>query len=187
MNLTRFGISHLPGRRVLLALALVLLVTAPSARAQAPSQDAQLTQTLINEIRQLRQDLQLTAAVIQRAQILMYRLQVETGNLSRATQRLDDARRNCSTMQSQVRSLNMQVDQFEARLRAAQNPADQKAAEDNLTRMKSQLALFTNEEQQCHPREYEAQSQVQAAQSSVDSLQSQLDKIDKALAGVGPQ
>jgi chromosome segregation ATPase len=160
----------------------VLLATA--AFAQAASPDSQLTQALITEIRQLRQDLQATAAVIQRAQILMYRLQVESGLLTRATQRLDDARSRCSQSQSQLKNVTAQIEQIETRLRATPNPAEQKSNEDMLARLKPSLAMWTSEEQQCHPREFDAQTQVQAAQARVDDFQSQLDKLDKMLGGV---
>jgi chromosome segregation ATPase len=164
---------------------LTVLLLAAGASAQTASTDSQTTQTLINEIRQLRLDLQATAAVVQRAQILMYRLQVESGLLSRATQRLDDTRRTCSSLQSQIKSYNMQIEQYEARQRAAQTPAEAKNMEDTLVRIRPQLAQWINEEQQCQPRQIDAQSQLQAAQARVDDFQGQLDKLDKLLAGIG--
>ncbi len=156
---------------------------ATAALAQQPSPDSQLTQALLTELRQLRQDLQVTAAIIQRSQILMYRLQVETGLLTRATQRLDDARTRCNSYQSQIRSINLQIEQSESRMQATQNPGEQKNLQDAVSRLKSNLAMLTNEDQQCQPRIMDAQSQVQVAQARVDDFQSQLDKLDKLLAG----
>ena len=170
--------------RVLTAMVAALLLST-GASAQTGSTDAQLTQTLISEIRQLRQDLQATAAVVQRAQILMYRLQVESGALARATQRLDDARRTCSSLQSQIKNYSMQVEQYEARQRTTQNPAEQASIEQTLARLKPSLAQWVNDEQQCQPRQIDAQAQLQTAQMRVDDFQSQLDKLDKLLAGVG--
>jgi chromosome segregation ATPase len=167
-----------------LKVTVTTVLLAAAAFAQTSSPDSQLTQTLITEIRQLRQDLQATAAVIQRVQILMYRLQMESGLLTRATQRLDDARSRCSQSQSQLKNMTSQIEQVEARLRATQNPAEQKSSEDMLARLKPTLSMWTNEEQQCHPREIDAQAQVQSAQARVDDFQSQLDKLDKLLAGV---
>jgi len=168
-----------------LTIMVTAMVLATGASAQTASADAQLTQTLISEIRQLRQDLQATAAVVQRAQILMYRLQVESGALARATQRLDDTRRTCSSLQSQIRSINLQIEQYETRQRATQNPGEQKTIEDTIARLKPSLAQWTSDEQQCEPRQIDAQTQVQAAQARVDDFQSQLDKLDKLLAAVG--
>ncbi len=168
-----------------LAVTIMALALASAAPAQTASADSQLTQALLTEIRQLRQDLQVTAAVIQRAQILMYRLQIETGALTRATQRLDDARNRCGSMGSQLKSISMQIEQYEARQRTSQNPVEQKSIEDTIARLKSTLAQFTNDEQQCQPRIIDAQNQVQSAQARVDDFQSQLDKLDRMLAGAG--
>jgi hypothetical protein len=168
-----------------LTIILIALFLAVTAFAQTAPNDSQMTQTLINEIRQLRLDLQATAAVVQRAQILMYRLQVESGLLSRATQRLDDTRRTCSNLQSNIKSYNMQIEQYETRARASQVPTEARNFEDNANRMKAMLAQLTNEEQQCQPRQIDAQSQQQIEQSRVDDLQSQLERLDKLLAGVG--
>jgi chromosome segregation ATPase len=167
-----------------LTIILIALFLAGAVSAQTASNDSQMTQTLINEIRQLRLDLQATAAVVQRAQILMYRLQVESGLLARATQRLDEARNRCSSLQSNIKSYNMQIEQYETRARTSQVPAEAKNFEDNANRMKAMLAQLTNEEQQCQPRQIDAQSQLQAAQARVDDFQSQLDRLDKLLAGV---
>jgi len=164
--------------------ALMLIFLAAASSAQTSSADSQLTQVLITEIRQLRQDLQTTAAVVQRSQILMYRLQLESAALTRATQRLDDARNRCSAMQSQAKSMTQTVEQWEQRLRASQNPAEQKTLEEQIARFKAQQAQLANEDQQCQPRQIEAQSQLQQVQGRVDELQAQLDKIDKLLAGV---
>ena len=168
-----------------LTTMLTALLLATGASAQTASTDSQMTQTLINEIRQLRLDLQATAAVVQRAQILMYRLQIESGGLARAAQRLDDTRRTCSSLQSQIKSYNLQIEQYESRRMTTQNPADLKNIDDTLARLKPSLAQWVNDEQQCQPRQIDAQSQVQVAQSRVDDFQGQLDKLDKLLAGVG--
>ena len=166
-----------------LRVLLPVLLLATAAFSQTASPDSQLTQALLTEIRQLRQDLMTTAAVIQRAQILMYRLQMESGLLARATQRLDDARSRCNQSQAQLKNATAQIEQIESRQRGVQTPAEQKNNEDALARLKPMLSMWTNSEQQCHPLEIEAQSQAQAAQSRVDDFQGQLDKLDRLLAG----
>jgi chromosome segregation ATPase len=167
-----------------LKYVLAVAFLSVTAMAQQPASDSQLTQALLTEIRQLRQDLQVSVAVVQRAQILIYRLQVESGVLARATQRLDELRNRCSSYQSQVKSVNQQIDTLASRL-SMQNPVEQKSLQETITRLKSNLALVSNEEQQCQPRISDAQIQVQNAQSRVDDLQGQLDTLDKLLATVG--
>jgi chromosome segregation ATPase len=164
--------------------ALILLALSLPALAQTSSPDTALTQALLTEIRQLRQDLQTTAATIQRVQIVMYRLQAQSGLLSRATQRLDDARTRCTVAQNQQRNFTTQIQQMEERLRANIDPAERKQVEEQLRRSKSSLEMFGNEEQQCRAREAEADSQFRVERAKLSDLEDQLDKLDKVLGGV---
>jgi chromosome segregation ATPase len=163
--------------------ALIVFAISLPALAQTPSPDAQLTQALLTEIRQLRQDLQTTAASIQRIQIVMYRLQAQTAVVNRATQRLDDARNRCTAAQNQQRGLTTQIQQMEERLRGNIEPVERKQVEEQLRRLKSNLELFAAEEQQCHAREADADSQVRVERVKMSELEDQLDKLDKVLAG----
>src|SRR3974390_1239695 len=116
--------------------ALVLLTLAAPAFAQNQT-DAQLTQTLITEIRALRQDLQTTAATIQRIQIVMYRLQAQTSIMNRATPRLDETHNRCTNTQNQKKMMSGEIQRQQDRVRTAQNPVEQKQAEDLVARFKS--------------------------------------------------
>jgi chromosome segregation ATPase len=165
--------------RVLLLLSISIPVF-----AQNTSTDAQLTQALLTEIRQLRQDLQTTAATIQRIQIVMFRLQTQSAIMSRATQRLDEARNRCTNAQNQIKMMAGEIQRQQDRLRTTQNPAEQKQAEDTLSRFKSQVEMFTNDEQQCHAREADADTQYRSERAKMSELEDQLDKLDKVLAGV---
>jgi hypothetical protein len=162
--------------------AVLLLSLSATAFAQT---DTQLTQTLISEIRALRQDLQTTAATIQRIQIVMYRLQAQTAIMNRATQRLDEARNRCTNAQNQHKMMAGEIQRQQDHLRTVQNPAEQKQVEDTLGRMKSQMEMFANEEQQCQVRESDAHTQYRAERAKMAELEDQLEKLDKVLAGVG--
>src|SRR5436190_8406241 len=70
-------------------LFLLLTLLTP---AFGQSTDTVLTQTLITEIRALRQEMQATTVTAQRVQIVLYRLQSQTALLAGAQQRLDAAR-----------------------------------------------------------------------------------------------
>jgi len=91
-----------------------------------------MTQSLLAEIRQLRQDLQATAATIQRVQLVMFRMQAEASLLSRATERLDNARSRCEQAQMQRKMLTAEVESAEYRQRNSQNPSDANAAAEQL-------------------------------------------------------
>jgi hypothetical protein len=79
--------------RRLLPLAFVIFFVAGPihAIAQVPSADAQSLQSLLEEVRKLRQDLQFTAATVQRMQILLYRIRNQMEVVAQTRQRHDEA------------------------------------------------------------------------------------------------
>ena len=166
-------------------LILAALLITSTALAQTGPPDTQLTQAMLAEIHQLRQDLQTAAATIQRVQIVMYRLQSQSALVSSATQRADEAHGLCAGMQQQQRFLTTQVEQIEARLRNAQNPAEKQTAETQLDMFKSNLAGFTTEAQLCPAKEAEAETLRRTEQAKMNDLDAQLDKLDKVLSSLG--
>src|SRR5438067_2546285 len=97
-------------RRFLLFAPLFAITT---VFAQSTPLDPQTMQTLLVEVRQLRQDLQTAAATIQRVQIVMYRLQNQISQLDRASQRLDEARGRCKQAQMQKMMITTRTEQAE--------------------------------------------------------------------------
>jgi hypothetical protein len=96
-----------------LTVYCVLLLLETTASAQPAAEDLKMTQSMLTEVRQLRQDLQTAAATIQRVQIVMYRLQAQASQLDRATQRMEQARAACSGAQWQQKMITSQIEQAE--------------------------------------------------------------------------
>ena len=170
-------------RLKLICFAVLLLRT--SGAAQSASADSQMTQAMLAEVHQLRQDLQSAAATIQRVQIAMYRLQAQAALLDRATQRLEQARAGCTGTQWQRKTVITEIEQAEARKRNSHSSSDQSAAEVQLSQLKSSLEQLASQEQQCQIEQADAETQFQAEQAKMNDLQDQLDKLDKGLAGYG--
>jgi chromosome segregation ATPase len=126
-------------------------------------------------------------ATIQRVQIAMYRLQSQAGVLDRATQRLDQARATCSQAEEQQKMFTAQIEQAEARARDAQNPAEQKAAEQMVSNFKSAVETFAAQETQCQADRVDAENQFHIEQAKMNQLEDQLDKLDQQLAGYAPK
>ncbi len=162
---------------------LIPLFTVAVSFAQTPSQDTQLTQALLTELRQLRQDLQATAATIQRVQLVMFRMQTAAQTLSRATQRLDDARNRCNYIQPQRKMMTSQIEQAETRQRTAPTPTDTRLI-DEVARLKNNLEMLTVQEQQCQSTLIDVETQLRVEQAKMNELQDQFDKLDRALADV---
>jgi chromosome segregation ATPase len=159
---------------------LALLFVQATAFGQTTSEESKM----LMEVRQLRQDLQAATAIIQRVQIVMYRLQAEASQLDRATQRLEQVRTGCTGRQWQKKMISTQIEQTEARRRNAQNSADRNAAEEQIPMLRASAEELASQEQQCQTEEAEAQTQFQAEQAKMNDLQDQLDKLDKVLASV---
>jgi chromosome segregation ATPase len=170
--------------RTLICFAGLLLRTTGVVAQTAPA-DSQMTQAVLSEIRQLRQDLQATAAIIQRVQIVVYRIQAQESLLDRATQRLETARNVCKGSEMQRKHFATQIERTEATKRNAQNTSDRQAAEEMLANLKSSAEMFASEAGDCQRDQVDAEIQVRAEQAKMSELQDQLDKLDKVLAGDG--
>ena len=171
-------------RPILICLAELLLRTT-GVTAQTAPLDTQTTQAMLSEIRQLRQDLQATAAVIQRVQIVVYRIQAQESLLDRATQRLETARNICKGSEMQRKHFTTQIERAEAARRNAQNTSDRQAAEELLANLKSSAEMFASEVSDCQRGQVDAEIQLRAEQARMSELQDQLEKFDKILAGDG--
>ena len=83
----------------------------------------------------------------------------------------------------QHKRLAAQIEQAETRKRNAQNPSDQKAAEEMLSTLKASDEMWLSQEQEYQIEQTEAETQFRAEQAKMNDLQAQLDKLDRLLAG----
>lgn len=171
--------------RCTLMLILTLVVKTALAVAQPVSSDSQMTQPMLKEIRELRQDLRNIAATIQRVQIVMYRLQAQAALVDKAAQRLDLARTECKQSQVQQKLITSEIEQAETRKRNSQTALDQRLAEEMISRLQSSLETFTGEAQQCQLEGVDAETQFHSEQAKMNELQGQLDQLDQILASSG--
>jgi hypothetical protein len=168
--------------RCTLMLILTLVFKSAIAIAQPVSSDSQVTQPMLTEIRELRQDLRNIAATIQRVQIVMYRLQAQAALVDKASQRLEQARSECKQAQAQQKLVASEIEKAEARKRTSQNTFDEKVAEQLIANLQSSLEMSMAQAQQCQPEEVNAESQFQGEQAKMNELQNQLDQLDQILA-----
>src|SRR5207249_1751068 len=177
---------HSMNRTCLLILGLLLIAT--PVLGQSASTDSQTLQALLSEVRQLRHDLQTTTIAAQRAQILLYRLQGQEAAVTRASQKVDDARARITEMQSNRAKLTSDIRRHEDFVSGTENsPAERKQVEEVLTQLKGKLASLENEEQQRQTREIEAEDQLRTERAKLGELQDQLDRLEKVLESTNRQ
>lgn len=168
-------------RCTLMILTMLFFKTAPLA-AQAPSSDSQMTQTVLAEIREFRQDLRNAAATIQRVQIVMYRLQAQAALVAKTEERLEQARMICKQAESQRKSVAGQIEKAEARKRNAQDPTEQQREEHTISALQSSVEMWAAQAQSCQADQTDAEIQYRNEQAKMDQLESLLGQLDHVLA-----
>ena len=162
--------------------SMALLLTLTAAFAESGTSESMVTKTLLDEVRQLRQDLQSVAATIQRVQIGMYRLQSASVQLDKAKSRLEQTRSQCEQAQQAQRWAARRIEEAETRQRDAANSDARQAAEASLKQEKSNLEMWTDRAQKCQVEQIESENQVRDGQARMAELSDQLDRFDKLLA-----
>jgi chromosome segregation ATPase len=159
----------------------ILLVVRVASGQAAPTQPQSL-QALVAEIHQLRQELRASTVTAQRTQIVLYRLQAEEAAVTRATQRLDQARDRAIAAEDRRKRDAADIERVEAAQEHAQEP-ERKQGEELLPQLKAALESSRAAEQQAQSRQAEAESQLEVEQAKLTALQEQLDRLDRSLAG----
>jgi hypothetical protein len=85
--------------------ALPFLFFSASGLGQSTSSESQGMQALVAEVRELRKDLQTTNGYALKAQILLYRLQVQEATVARVSQHINDERSKLAQTQEHRRRL----------------------------------------------------------------------------------
>ena len=173
-------------RSLLLILTLLFLPAAGFCQSSSP--DSQTLQALLTEVRQLRKDLLTTTAAAQRAQILLYRLQAQEGNVGRASRRVDEAKARLAASQNEQKVLTTELKRNEDALNDSTiSPADRKQAEDSVSRLKTRLEQVEGEQQQRQTTQIEAENELQTERLKLNELQDQLDRLQKTLETLAQQ
>jgi chromosome segregation ATPase len=157
-------------------LLLSLLCCAAWMQAQ-PATDSQL----LNEVRQLRQDLASTTLSMQRTQILLYRLQLSDAAMTRATQRADQARTQLNGLQQRLKNDADQIKAMEDELNGAPGATPKAALPSMIANLKKDMENWTPQMQDAQSKQIDAESQLRAEQAKRDALEAALDKLDKQL------
>src|SRR5215813_4852548 len=170
---------------------ILLLLTVPQcclpACAQAASTDSQMLQTLVKEVRELRQDFKTATLAIERAQILLYRLQQQERTVGRALQRVDDARSKFALAQTGRQNLAARIKGIEDKQGSINNSVEQKETTELVTQLKTKLAVLLTEEQEAQAKLIECEEELRVEQAKANELQNLLSQLDSALNNSGPR
>lgn len=157
-----------------------------SSTMLAQSTDAVTLQALLQEVRQLRQDLNGMTLVAQRMQILLYRVQLQDEVTKKAAQRYDqasakvrDAERNRTEAMSDLKTA-------EENLASVRSPIERNSREDQVREMKRRVEMWSNDESGCRATEAVAASDLRSEQAKLSELQQRLDTVERQLEKSSP-
>jgi len=151
---------------------------------QATGSDSQALQSVLTEVRELRQDLRVSLARVQSAQILLSRLQIEEMDVTRASQQLDEARSKLAEVQVVRKREESQIKHLEE-MPAAGESAEQ--IQETMDGAKADLEASANVEQQRQATKTEAKQKLQTEQHKLNRLETQLDELIRNLGNPGEQ
>jgi chromosome segregation ATPase len=150
-------------------------------QGQTPS-DSQL---LLNEVRQLRQDLAAISTSMQRTQIILYRLQLEEAAMTRATQRVDQTRSQAAGLQQRLRNQTDEIQAMEAELARTQDATQKARLPNMIAGLRKEIENWAPQVQDAQSKQIDAESQLRAEQAKRDALEAALERLDKQLAAGG--
>jgi DNA repair exonuclease SbcCD ATPase subunit len=168
-------------RRYCFLFAISLMAYIPCF-AQSFQSDSQTLQALLAEVRQLRHELQASNAAAQKAQILVYRLQLQEVTVARGTQKVETADSKFAEVQKNRTRMADEVKRVEEFISQSENStADRKQLEASLQQLKASLEQLETEEQQQQTRAVEAKEHLNAERTKLTELQAQLERLEKFL------
>lgn len=157
-------------------LAFLIWLPAP---AQQPATEAQTSQMMLAEIRQLRHDLEAISMAVERTQIVIFRLQLAETAANRAAAKVEEARSSLQNAREARQRTEQGIKQLETEQSLNAQPA---MAANRLGFLKQSLEELAAVEQRAQAELFEAESALRTAKSKRDELWDTVDRIDKVLA-----
>lgn len=168
-------------RRAFFCMTALLAISA-CAFGQAASSDTQTLQALLSEVRALRQDLRVSLNRTQGIQILLARLQLQEGAVTRASDHLNDARQKLFETHVRQRELSSGLKRTEEALNTADNPADNpQDLQDRIKHIKSDLEIAGNIAQQQQTTETQAEQELRDERDKLSVIEGQLDELIRTM------
>jgi chromosome segregation ATPase len=175
--------------RVIAFFGVLLATTLTFGQSTSNPTDSQTLQALLQEVRQLRQDLRTVTVTTERAQIILSRLQAQQAAVTSAQREHDAARSRLTQAQRRSKEIESQMKYYTDQDSEDKTPnaTDRQNIEDMIGRLKSTLEDATADEQDAQSNEMQTKDKLQIEQSKLSALQDELDQIDKGLEELANQ
>ena len=147
-----------------------LLILMFCIAAALPAQTATDSQLLLNEVRELRQEL-----------VLLFRLQIEESAMARATQRLDQAKAQVAALQQRRSNQAEEIRAMEAELERTRDQAEKERLPKMIAGLRKESENGSAVEQDAQSKAIEAETEFRTEQARKAALEAALDKLSKQL------
>lgn len=163
-------------------LLVVLSISLTSANAQSTKiPDDRILQSLLNEVRLLRETLQRINLNAYRSQILVERIRSQNDRVGRITRMLEDTRDEIANLQMQTKQMNEQA-------KAAESRVEQEADLNRRTEMEAELKGFKQmveplkqRIEQLREREMRLNEELQTEQGKMSELEGRLEALEREI------
>jgi chromosome segregation ATPase len=152
----------------------------------AQSSDPQTLQALLQEVRQLREDVRAMTLVGQRVQILLYRVQLQDDATKKAAQRHDQANEELRAAERNRLEGANRLKAAEEKLAALRDQSHREAIEDEVREMKHRFEVWSRDETTYRDAEIAADNELKAEQAKLVDLQQRLDRLERQLESYAP-
>jgi len=165
----------------LLRFAAIFAQLSASVLAQGAG-DAQTPQMILAEIQRLRHELESVTAMVERTQILIFRIQIAETAVNRLTQKVDEARSELQAARQQHKWTAEQIQSMESELGSTLDARRKAQISSLLPTFKNNLEELSAAEQEAQVKVTEAETRLRDEQAKRDDLRDTLDQVDKVLA-----
>jgi predicted nucleic acid-binding Zn-ribbon protein len=161
--------------------ALVLVVGLGVGTAFGQSDESQVLQSILVELRGMHNDMRLS----QTMQILLAEMQLQQSVVNKAQEKRDGVKNSLEQVQNQMKSIPQQIAQFEERAEASIDPAQKKQMLQVEEQIKGQLPMLKSQEQERSNDLVDAESRLRKEQDALSGIQDQLNAVVKKLQPAG--
>jgi predicted nucleic acid-binding Zn-ribbon protein len=160
---------------------LILLVCIPPssvAQNSKPTEDKTL-QSLLNEVRLLRETLQRINLNSYRSQIIVERIRAQNDRVARLTRMLEDSRDEAANIQVHINQLSESAKSLENRIQQEADLKQRSQLETELKEFKYILDQQRQRYERLRERELRLNTELQAEQGKLSELEGRLDALER--------
>jgi len=164
-----------------LAVMCAFSVQPTHAQTAKPTDDSQIIQALLNEVRLLRKTLQVTGLNAYRSQIITESLRARNDQVVRLTRLLEEAREEIENIEGTIPRMNDQAKLLENMSSLEADATKRAQLEFESKERKRDVDRYKTLAERKREREQQLSSQLRAEQAKLTELESRLDGLEREI------